>query len=70
MTHVLFSKYSFERIGSETKTVDRVVEHFLNSQISQNIHDQGKGLTVKHVNTGQTVCRLLIIKYSGDSFLC
>ena len=37
-----FSKYSFEQIGSETKTVDQVGTYFLNSQISRNIHEQGK----------------------------
>ena len=37
-----FSKYSFERIGSDTKTADQTVGQFLNSQISQNIHDQGQ----------------------------
>ena len=39
---ISFSKFSFELIGAETKTADRVVGNLLNSQISQNIHDQGK----------------------------
>ena len=48
--NVLFSKYSFEQIGSETKTVDQVGTNFLNSHISQNIHEQGKGfiVTINH----------------------
>ena len=69
MSHTVFSKYSFEKIGSETKTIDRVGTNFLNSQISMNIHDQGEQHTVKSLNDESILYTVLTI-YSGESYLC
>ena len=80
-----FSKYSFEKIGSETKTIDRVGTYFMNSQISQNIHEQGNAgqpsqyykciFKVNHICAGPFQARLwrsliaFFTKYKNDSNL-
>ena len=69
MSHDLFSKYSFERIGSDTETIDQVGAIFLNSQISRNIHDQAENSLCCAYSSSTTIRRSLIyffMKHKDD----
>ena len=60
MSHIIFSKYSFEQLGSDTKTVDQVGEQFLNPQISGNIHHQAESYLCWAFSSSTMIRRSLI----------